>query len=812
MEAGLYWASDDYRLTLTGQLTATGGGGYTGLATAGLRTSYDTLPTAWDYGIELGVTRENDGATSTTTGVCKIDALGINTTVSMGSGSSVTLEFRCSLKIWRLASMVWRTEIRNMALWVNGSLNTSYADPSTMPESLFGALSYIPLFGHSPELHASGGFNPVPPDSLNLQVENFAYGGEAAAGGGWSHDGVAHPLDVQVYPADPPGCCSASFPYPAFGATSTANASVSGEGWFRSTAVLRETQTITQGGLEAQPRIEELYDCTRSTDASFGRLWLLPDLDQGVIKSIDQYSALIGRVDMPQVVASVGGECSTRPTSDPLDDPAINSSTIETHPTTSDFVGHVQTVAHPMEDVFSRRMLAPVIATGSIQKRTGTKVVVVQAGIFADPGPEPSPPSYVEASTYCRRSGDSVFPVVATTSIASIYNVSTDLGRYTNTWANRLASHFYWFPPEWTEEDPAPATAWLVQGQRATGDEYWLPLRSQWMGNSFLPAGDKTDTRNSIIGAGLSEDIHKPFLADHIAGRNTSFWGISRFHVDNAAPLEEFVWRQTDTGSFTTENCTLTFNPTRIVVNPSAATCEVRLDVAGFDREPFLYPHLCDRYWLDWDTANVTSIAVYLENLEGQRLLIADAPLADWRKAGTMMDTKFAGSWPQDFTQGVPGIVDAGADVDPDGDSVGRMSDAESVYAFQLHGGRTRWRIVWVITPTDTALDVELHYPRIAVSEGKGAAANAVPIHENGHQTALVWASGPGVRYGGWSWLRTSPTVVLLTIPDINLVSSPPSGASLAEALRAAGEQDWVNQSTANGFTLPQNLNRTLGY
>lgn len=326
-----------------------------------------------------------------------------------------------------------------------------------------------------------------------------------------------------------------------------------------------------------------------------------------------------------------------------------------------------------------------------------------------------------------------------------------DTTKYLNFWGNPHWSFLYDFP------DDFDLANWWAQGAKRFSADYWIKIRQQWAGGTFLSSRDQRRTRNFLISAPLLSGA----LAEHIAGAYmgvpTSWVGITRpqtFAFDYPEELElddasEPNWSATD--------ATLTFDPTEIVVNPSASSCVIELDLSSFEDPPFF--GAVPAAAIDWDIgpANVDSVLVEYVNAAGD--VVAAFPngtsltLTGIRpKADKEQDSEYAASTGQDFADGQ--IDDEGVDIEPGGQSVTVCSSPERVHDFQYLGGREATLIRFTIEVTDHSSDFRMDYPRL-----RRYSLPAKVKYETGTTAAIMFGRftgtsrwGAGFRWGQWDF------------------------------------------------------------
>lgn len=182
----------------------------------------------------------------------------------------------------------------------------------------------------------------------------------------------------------------------------------------------------------------------------------------------------------------------------------------------------------------------------------------------------------------------------------------------------------------------------------------------------------------------------------------------------------------------------------------------VKLRLYSFTTAPYLWPALADTLTVDWYTSNISACTAYLEGRNGDRVAVTTTAGTTTRKPYGE-SAKYCGSWVQDY--GADGVVEQGADYDTDGDSTSVYSTATTCFSAQALSDYTAAYLVFVITPLDPTLPVEVKYPRLQYT----LSASKAGYIESAQDQVVVHPDGPGVRFGDWEWYdgswRSSPLV-----------------------------------------------------
>jgi hypothetical protein len=335
--------------------------------------------------------------------------------------------------------------------------------------------------------------------------------------------------------------------------------------------------------------------------------------------------------------------------------------------------------------------------------------------------------------------------------------------RYVNTVANPHWSYLFFFPSD------GDGVHWRVYGTKEKSDEYWLPIRTQYLSHSALPGGEDRQTRNSLPAEPLYEGGYGPWIKATLFGNAMTSWvGISRFVVQTTTPdASKQLPQSLDGWSFTDCSGSALADGLELTPDPGESTVVCEYAIGSFSYPPYLYPHLADRVEVDWYATNIAGVTVELVGAYGDRAELEDAPGIE-PKPLDATDRRYVGSWAQDHGNLI--VSDTGADVASGGGSTGAINDAERVHFLEMLGGMGARALRFTVTVTDPDDPVKIKWPKFHRSE-----SDAHLTYENGHHASLIWPDGPGVRWGQWAWLQNDPTT-LLTTPDVFPLGYPPAG------------------------------------
>jgi len=732
MNAGLVaqWDTLEFYLNAAFSTSAPGTGGKAGGGTAKLTTSYAPDYLNVNPGITIQMTSVVAGpasvyGSSKTIYTLTIPDLSISNTDTVAGFSSsancrlVFTDFKC----YAINGGVWRLAWSDLSWYRNGTLDTSYGADSIISGAYLSPTA-IPIIGFPATLEAGGVASPAPaigPTGTGMPSDSLS-GDCTITDSGWRYKigstWLTPPVNCSVL-GTPTLSCSAS---PSIGTVSASNtyngAAYGSNAW---------TQTSAQ----------------RTWNILSAKVTLLPNIPRSVKRMNDDYAALIFRWGLPKAQRHATKTCEYFPpdgestlTSATTNDTVFNSYTY--------ILSTVQNAPHVIEDPLNETIYAPYRVRGEAYVMNPGGVTVGERNSSLD--------EQIEDST--------ANPQMC----GALYHV-TPIYRYVNYCASPHWSYFYWWPAD------ADTNFWKLDGAKVNSEDYWVPIRTQYLENSSLPSDERLKTRNSIVAAPLLEGCYSQYIKDYFfANSQSSWWGISRWKAKqyNGSPsvaltsASEPDWAATD--------CVLTFGATKITVNVDSGktTGILEYDLGQFAREPYLYGHYANSASLNWITTNVSAVRMYLVSANGEKELMGST-VGTHQKA-FVTGTKYVGSWAQDFGYG-GWTTDVGADTQPSGQSALAMTDAELWITLGQVGARNGANLRIEVDVVNASIDADIYYPTLY-----RPSVNPTVYHEHGHCSLIAWPSGPGLRYGQQSWLRTVPVTSLLNVPDIFEIGIPITG------------------------------------
>lgn len=737
-------------------------------ATASLTSSYCTNALLSPEGIIITCETDWHASTPDASGTgsvhIEIPVLGIDETEPFTGGWQSSLVGRVEFDNVQLHVVViggifnWRFRASALRFYANGTLFYTHGSAVDITCNYLTPAG-IPLMGLAPILTATGGYGPVPVDggvAEQCTASSASASAEGTGTGGWRWKEVGSgSWSAPAVNVDPVSIPSVSCPITATAtpvtATTTYNGSVAFRAWFEDETVAGTEvtdsgcQLCSNGGGAGWGFTP--YVRTLEHGSYGGSVTLLPDLDKSVKRWGDgaDYGAEIGRFGLPWTRAEASAQCLDY---DDPDDPDYSVTEEYMFPGYAVQHADVLDATHTIELPFSKRSYAPYSYGGHVERARNTCIVTTTFGTCPLVGVGDPPAVPPDGSDCIDRTEDayrhtvtSVFaPDVQAVGLAAVnpyWEHVEDLPNYINYCVHPHWSYYYYFPYNNLDTDGDgildAQNEWLIGGD-PIANEYFLDTRSQ----SIIDGA-----RNSLISAPLRDGAYS-FWLKSIFGSETSWWGITRWQARDQSPLAEFQLDSDSASAWSATDATLTHGA-NIVCNPSALSFVVLLDLGLLTVEPYFYVHLAKQILVDWISTNIASIAVYLTSIDGTTKALLTTITGTFAKPITATDLKYAGAWKQDYGAGY--IDDEGVDSLPSGISSESMGIVERCLHFLLLGGQLAKQLRFEITCTDHAVDVTLKYPKFI-------APTTAPslYHENGHQSAIVWADGPGIRYGSWRW------------------------------------------------------------
>lgn len=703
-----------------------------------------------------------------------LDAFGIDETETITGGAPANIEASVEIDdvtlhiVHVLGSPVWMMTTGDVRCIVNGGTVHTEAGPHVLIGELF-APAGIPVIGIPPKLAAGatvspmptspalGGANPGAPADCNGSTGTLVnVSAESTVTKGWrfkragSASWVA--LDVNLLAVTPPSVtCDPTATTVTPSAGNTYAGSCSAKAWI--------LDVVTAGTEETDP---DCQLCSNGAGSGWGftpwtraltfgeyegEIMLLPDLPKSVKRWGDgtDYGALIKRWGLPYALGGASATCIDYTEEDPTDYDSVVEEFFPTYAMTS---ADVLNAANAIEDPLGEDSYAPYAYSGYLEESIGTCAKTTTTGtcppvgIGEDPPDPPTGGCVTLPNSRYRHSVESGFgPTVEDSDenpeLWGPLDHDEAIVRYINYCVNPHWSYFYYFPANTIDSDDNGTLdkqdEWEVGGAEIE-NEYFLDSRSQ------LTIAEK---RNSLISAPLRDGKHSLWLKDRI-GSESSWWGITRHQARQFLPAANKTLDSDSSSLWSATDATLAFAGS-ITVNPSAIDCEVKLDIGSLTVEWWWYPHLARQIAINWTATNVVSMSVYLESIDGSSRTLLGTTTGTKSKPTTATDTRYAGSWKQEMGAGY--YPDEGADTLASGISGATMGDVERSHHFLLLSGMLAAYLVYVIEVADVDVDVTLNYPQFI------APTTAPFVYpENGHQNCIVWADGPGVRFGSHRW------------------------------------------------------------
>jgi hypothetical protein len=319
---------------------------------------------------------------------------------------------------------------------------------------------------------------------------------------------------------------------------------------------------------------------------------------------------------------------------------------------------------------------------------------------------------------------------------------ATSLGTYYGSAIVHPFWSFGYVPGDWNLY--GGAQRWATDPEDPTNVGYWGYVREQ-----YLAAAQK---RNHVVSCPLEVPGWQQFLdAFNLAGGLTSGYrwlGVSRWLTQEVTPPASVTTDEdgSDAWDAIDGTCTLAFGSGGVTLTGSAGSVlKVRIDVGRFDCHPYLYPLICDRLTVGWETAGVDSVKVFAATSYGDRAEFAGLVNGTPKRIPVGQDSKYAGSWGYDDGAGI--ATDGGADTKPAGVSPGLSYDPENSLMYRLLSARSPGLIEIEVTLEDDATEAVLHWPIWHRAEGERHLEA-----ESGQVQSLVWEDGPGIRLGNQFW------------------------------------------------------------
>lgn len=283
---------------------------------------------------------------------------------------------------------------------------------------------------------------------------------------------------------------------------------------------------------------------------------------------------------------------------------------------------------------------------------------------------------------------------------------------------------------------------WEVNGSVMPYLTYWERIRQQTI---FDEDGR---FRNHIRFDPLGESPFIGFLETYVP--NKRWIGACRFDVieEEIVPI---AYSQDSVSLFyDVVDCAVTLNVSDITVNPSANTCEFKLQLGSTSEYPYHAYQIRDKIFLDWNLSNVDSIKVYVGNLyEPDNEYLLELNPGDGVTTKNQ-DYRYIQSPDKHYASSL-GIDNGGiygstvcTDEQPDGKSAEIFNDEFLTQHSGLLSAGTGYYLRFIITVPNTAADVTLKYP-VLKHDAESSATNLI---ENSIVTTTIRDIGGATRVG----------------------------------------------------------------
>lgn len=677
----------------------------------------------------------------------------------------------------------WLVKWTSIEIWANGTLQTTLSGGSLTSSRL--CPTGVPFFGDGVTMGGNSSPNPLAligvPGSSTTVGSTTTSGGCTVTGGYRFREtptGAWQTLPVNLSPVSIPSVsCDASASTGVVSVSNTNNASIQSNFYQGDTTTYDGRYTCYCDSSDhsiGTPSITDVYQRVVESDYCGGTVTLLPNLTKGLGRiRTDDFAELVYRGGFPLVQGAAGANCVDVTLPEPPD-PTVN--TVTFHPQLSQKWDKVTGSIHTIEQPFGFATFAPYTLAGYAFKGRSTGTVPIQVGSCPVIGGDGEVLGGTTTPGHCWTGYSqgyydqlsATFPSYVDShgsgnaDMLAYLDHADPTARYIDYVACPHWSFISWFPPDSTGS--IGADDWPLHGSQAKPSLYWLPARTQYFKNQHLPSGEASLTRTDLISAPLMDGALASVVNSCFPFANqTSWWGISRFQVQNRLPASPVVLDSTSSSRWSFTNATAAFRST-IVLTPSATSVVATYLGSSFSQDPRLLLQLMDSIAVNWSGSTVVGCVVSVVGIDGKSHTLATAPgTYPWRQGPEQ--TKYAGSWGENFGVGFDS-TDQGTDaISTSGISASEMASAETVYALEILQAGTFHSIQFVFTLSGTGSTVTLNYPTITTRQDA-----PVVLAENGQVSCALWSDGPGVRFGQWTfwdpvghaWVGPTPNVIEL--------------------------------------------------
>lgn len=723
--------------------------------------------------IQIGASMDQTTHFITTEYDFQVPLLGINKqyTYPVVRTGAATMSFN-SIDLYQLPGGSYLIIIGSVTLSISGTTLYTATGPFNINLGYISTPSSIPIFGGGAIVtEAQSSLAPqLAIGSLPVLGQVFNRFVQASGNGGYSFDGgqtLPVFFSLLPVPSAPSGCDCPAATLPVISATTTNNVFVDSSQSEVQTETYRGRFTCYCATNEntIQPRIVDLYDDILTQVITSSSLSPIPDLSRAVNRINNDYAALIFRGGLPQTTRLSSVICGH---GIPNPDPSFSATNFDNpNAEYTSLLGTVTNSHHVIEDPLGERILCPYNISASKYVSKLTNSVGIQAQICGPAGSGTSPSNPPECGVFiddvCQNLQSSGFPTTVESSFTNPYLLPSldhidPLMRYINYCVHPHWSYYYWFYPD-VNSGALKSYEWPVYGTRHNPSLYWLPIGEQWIYHPALPNQDNHKTRNTLISAPLMRGGLTGFALQDV-GQLTSWWGISRFKVQQPSFPASLQLDATSNLVWSFANCTGTFDSNGVTLTSTGPTSIVaEYQLGTFTSSPFLYPLIAQWIEVNWFTNNIDSVSVYLTSPWGGKKLLTTSMGKFPRPFG--MENSYAGSWGQDL--GAHGeLVDTGTDTDlTNGKSSPSMGDPFFVYSLELLAGREAYKLRFEVKITDPTSTCQLKYPKFYAPTSKPTV-----IQENRLVADVMWPDGPSIRWGQHIWYD----LLLLGTPEVALL------------------------------------------
>lgn len=590
------------------------------------------------------------------------------------------------------------------------SIIQSHLTPSGLP-----ALGIPPFLWCEQDAILSDIWQPYEPPLWDIPTPGTY---TTAAQGGWrfrvGSDWYALPVDyAPEHPRLTPPCCTAAYSEPVASAPDTYSISVE--------FYQRNLRSLSFACLS-----EQIYRKTA--------VMAFPNLPRRIQRMAQPYQSFVQRVSVGDVRLREHTTCFI----ERLSGTECSFDAIAEHeilPSASAVSFTMTDDPHAQEYLFTQR-------TPTIYERFYSFYSILAGG--SEEGDPVS--SICVGGVFDSRSHDQRFPVTDAGDLPAWLDVDDSSEPVRSRWARYINSHLN---PHWLYhlrfED------WQLGLPLTSVDkqDYWIPIRQQWADNK----------RNAILSEPLSESQLADKFTTEIAGYPTSFVGITRFDINEPARTESIALTSDTEPLWTSSGGTVIFNPGGIQFNLSGTSGSLELELAQFERFPFLYPQLADSVAMTATGAELNQAKIYIINSQNEQILIGDADGVS-RELAPGNDSYYAGAWAQSFAANLMSYSETGSDLQASGVSASTMSDVKRRTFFELFraGHATKLRIEITVNSPST---VNISYPVF-----KHLSRRSLSIPEQSNVAAVLTDRARIFRFGALN---------LHSVPAARAIHHPPS-------------------------------------